>query len=131
MSQYFHILGDPIPQGSKTAKVINNKVIMWESNKHLKSWRDKITQQVATEMTESYGSDVAIRLVLHFQFLKPKTVKRLLPTVKPDLDKLARAVLDALTKSKIYHDDAQVVSLRAYKNYVPARQGVSIVIEII
>lgn len=36
---------------------------------------------------------------------------------RPDADKLARAVLDAITESGTIRDDAQVVSLRVRKRY--------------
>lgn len=39
------------------------------------------------------------------------------PSVRPDLDKLCRAVLDALTDAGIWHDDSQVCSLSAIKVY--------------
>ena len=58
--------------------------------------------------------------------LKPKTVKRIYPFVRPDLDKLCRAVLDALT-GIAYKDDQQVVSLFATKSY-GERAGVFILL---
>ena len=53
---------------------------------------------------------------LVFIFNKPKTVKRNEPYVRPDLDKLIRAVLDGLT-GVAYEDDQQVVRLTAQKAY--------------
>ena len=53
---------------------------------------------------------------LLFVFNKPKTVKRNEPYVRPDLDKLIRAVLDGLT-DVAYEDDQQVVRLTAQKSY--------------
>jgi Holliday junction resolvase RusA-like endonuclease len=47
---------------------------------------------------------------------KPKTVKRLHPTVAPDLDKLIRAVLDSMT-AIAYLDDGQVTEINATKIY--------------
>lgn len=128
MTQLFYIHGVPIPQGSKTARVINGRVVMWESNKKLKSWRDTITAQVKNEMMEPYSEQASLKVVITFEFVRPKTSKRTYPNVKPDLDKLVRAVLDALTKSGIYRDDAQVVSLRARKTYT-SQTGCSILIE--
>ena len=49
-------------------------------------------------------------------FQKPKTVTRSYPSVPPDLDKLIRAALDALT-AIAYRDDAQVTEIRAAKCY--------------
>jgi Holliday junction resolvase RusA-like endonuclease len=47
---------------------------------------------------------------------RPRTVTRQEPTVPPDLDKLVRGVLDALT-AIAYRDDAQVTRLTASKAY--------------
>jgi Holliday junction resolvase RusA-like endonuclease len=52
-----------------------------------------------------------------FRLAKPKTVKRDLPSVRPDLDKLARATLDALTTAQVVTDDAQVCDLWVSKRY--------------
>jgi Holliday junction resolvase RusA-like endonuclease len=53
------------------------------------------------------------------EFLKPKSTKAgLLPTVRPDADKLLRAILDALTGVG-YADDSQVVQAAIMKAYGP------------
>ena len=59
---------------------------------------------------------VGVDIDLLFIFNKPKTVKRTEPYVRPDLDKLIRAVLDGLT-GVAYEDDQQVVRLTAQKAY--------------
>ena len=59
---------------------------------------------------------VGVDMDLLFIFNKPKTVKRSEPFVRPDLDKLIRAVLDGLT-GVAYEDDQQVVRLTAQKAY--------------
>jgi len=46
-----------------------------------------------------------------------KTVKRELPTVPPDLDKLIRAINDSATDAGVIEDDSQVVEILAYKFY--------------
>jgi Holliday junction resolvase RusA-like endonuclease len=70
--------------------------------------------------------DGAVQLDLTFVLVKPKTVKRIYPFVRPDLDKLCRAVLDALT-GIAYKDDQQVVTLNANKTY-GERAGVFILL---
>lgn len=58
-----------------------------------------------------------IELELEFWIPRPKSVKRESPIVRgSDLDKLARAILDAID-GVAYDDDAQVVALRATKRY--------------
>jgi crossover junction endodeoxyribonuclease RusA len=115
----FFVEGTPAPQGSKTAKCINGRAVMWEASKGVKVWRDTVTAQAQIQMIADRLETITepVELVLDFQLAKPKSVKRGLPSVKPDLDKLIRSTCDALTKSKIYQDDALVVTVKATKTY--------------
>jgi Holliday junction resolvase RusA-like endonuclease len=66
-----------------------------------------------------------------FWLPKPRTVKRAWPSVKPDLDKLCRAVLDSLVSAWVLKDDGQVVKMDATKWYADdvQFQGVYVVVE--
>ena len=46
-------------------------------------------------------------------------MKRPLPHVKPDLDKLIRAMNDSLTDARVWGDDGQVTTISARKIYGP------------
>lgn len=115
MTQLLHwfVEGTPVPQGSKTATVINGRAVMFEANKKHKAWRDHVRATVGKLETPSTHP---VRVELQFWFEKPKTVKREHMSVKPDLDKLSRSVLDAITGG-ILKDDSQVVILNARKEY--------------
>ena len=115
MTQLLHwfVEGTPVPQGSKTATVINGRAVMFEANKKHKAWRDHVRATVGKLETPSTQP---VRVELQFWFEKPKTVKRDHMSVKPDLDKLSRSVLDAITGG-ILKDDSQVVILNARKEY--------------
>lgn len=115
MTQLLHwfVEGTPVPQGSKTATVINGRAVMFEANKKHKAWRDHVRATVGKLETPSTQP---VRVELQFWFEKPKTVKREHMSVKPDLDKLSRSVLDAITGG-ILKDDSQVVILNARKEY--------------
>lgn len=66
---------------------------------------------------------VAVRVRLLFVLPRPASVspkRRPFPTVKPDDEKLSRAVSDAL-KHIVWHDDAQVVTRTITKRYQDAR----------
>lgn len=43
--------------------------------------------------------------------------KRKHPTVKPDIDKLQRALYDAITETQIWHDDCQITDVISHKRY--------------
>lgn len=67
--------------------------------------------------------NMGVGIYITFHLEKPKTVKRLWPTVKPDLDKLVRAILDAGT-GVLWIDDAQVRFIEARKVYAVSVPGV-------
>jgi Holliday junction resolvase RusA-like endonuclease len=115
MNQLLHwfVEGTPIPQGSKTAMVVNGRAVMFEANKKHKAWRDHVKATVGSLETPSTNP---VRVELMFTFELPKTVKREHMSVKPDIDKLSRSVLDAITGG-IVKDDSQVIILNARKEY--------------
>lgn len=106
--------GDAAPQGSKR-HVGRGRMV--ESSKAVGPWRERVAlaaHQHGWTLAPA-GVPVAVELV----FVRPRPVsapKRRTPAAvrKPDLDKLARAVLDALT-GIAWADDSQVVDLRASK----------------
>ena len=126
--------GIPAPQGSKNAYARGNQIVLVEASKKLKPWRDKCRQafKIAAANndinTEGLNHEVALKVCLTFHLAKPKTVLRLWPTVKPDLDKLTRAVLDAAT-GVVWHDDSQVIELIVRKVYAISEPGVLVIVE--
>ena len=104
--------GTPIPQGSKSAALINGRAVMFEANKNHKVWRETLKEY----FEGSTPTPNPVRVELIFCFTKPKTVKREHMSVKPDIDKLCRNVLDAAT-GHLFKDDSQVVILNARKDY--------------
>lgn len=107
----FRVVGQPIPQGSM--KVINGHIIHSQGSA-LAAWRSLVA--LAAKRAGATPTDAPISMTLIFIMKKPKTVTRQYPTVAPDLDKLVRAVLDALT-AIAYKDDSQVIDIRALKIY--------------
>ncbi|HXF73588.1 MAG TPA: RusA family crossover junction endodeoxyribonuclease, partial [Actinomycetota bacterium] len=52
-----------------------------------------------------------------FYLRRPKRGAPIYPVRRPDLDKLTRGLLDALTAASVFGDDAQVVDLIVRKRY--------------
>jgi Holliday junction resolvase RusA-like endonuclease len=117
------VQGLPRSQGSKNAYNRGGRIVLVESAKGLKAWRETIAYVAAS--TNPVITDQAVKLSLLFLLPAPKKAVRQFPTTKPDLDKLARAVMDALT-GVYYLDDAQVVALDLQKAYTNAEPGVYI-----
>ena len=127
----FRAAGKPEPQGSKNAFVVNGRAVIVDKNpKPLKAWRRVVSDAAIDAMVTAGDSDPLIgpvRVSLVFFIERPKSVKREHPSVRPDIDKLARAVLDGLTTAGVYSDDSQVVDLTASKVYgVPAGVAVQV-----
>ena len=121
----YWIDGEPAPQGSKTGFIKNGRVVMVESSKKVKPWREAVAAQTQAKVQAALQNPVEIALVFHLP--KPKTVTRKWPAVKPDLDKLIRSTFDGLTTGGLYTDDALVIAVSASKQYATDRIGCQII----
>lgn len=128
----FHAKGTPRPQGSK--RYIGNGRFIEASD--VKPWREAIAKAVFYEWMRSgddrpFTEPVVVRAV--FYMPKPKTVKRLWPSVMPDLDKLCRSLGDGLSvDSNAIVDDHLIVKWDAVKVYaaLPEDVGVKVTIRL-
>jgi len=127
------VMGEPVPQGSTRAFVTKSgRPIITHSNKNLKEWRQRIATEAQKERPKQWDMEQAILLGVDFLMPRPKTLpKKVKEDVKrPDLDKLIRAVLDALT-GIYFRDDAQVVQVFAGKRYANKFEAVGAQITVI
>src|SRR5690606_17977873 len=120
--------GIPAPQGSKR-HVGNGRMI--ESSKKVGPWRDAVKAAIlAATGRRPTTVDGPVQVDVTFILPRPKghygtgrnagkvrTSAPPEPTTKPDLDKLMRSTLDALTDVGVLRDDAQVVRIYAAKVY--------------
>jgi len=123
-----YIYGTPVPQGSARAFNRGGKVVVTSDNPKLKNWRALSTFVLKSDIAKVAQFDGPVAVNLAFYFERPKSHLNgsgslrkgysSSHTVKPDLDKLVRAILDAGTDAAVWHDDAQVVRLTASKQYV-------------
>jgi len=133
MKLTFTVYGIPQPQGS--AKAFMNKGMKYPSitttNEKLKPWRQEVAGTALIEMKQQQQQLVdkgPISIEARFIFAKPKSTKKtaLYKVTKPDLDKLIRALCDALS-GIVFRDDAQVVRCVISKVFgEPNRMEVSI-----
>lgn len=114
----FFVNGSPVPQGSKTGYVRNGRAVLVEANKKLPVWRKtvKFAALEAINQKPWVMLNQPVKLVVNFYLPRPKDPKhKQYPGSKPDLDKLVRAVSDALTEAGVWKDDSLVVELFATK----------------
>jgi Holliday junction resolvase RusA-like endonuclease len=123
----FSILGTPVPQGSKRGFLRGGKVVMVEMGKNLMPWRQEIAQIAAAKMGDEEPWVGPVRVNLTFFLQRPKgnhgtgrnanTLKAnapRFPSGRPDLDKLVRGVLDAMS-GIVFRDDSQVHAMDVMK----------------
>jgi Holliday junction resolvase RusA-like endonuclease len=109
------VTGDPASQGSHA--IMRGRIVQVNSTKH-KAWRKAIVQEAIATLPDDWQPiNEPCELIVNFYMPKPASVKRSLPTVSPDLDKLIRAVGDSLTDSGIVIDDSRIVRISARKLY--------------
>jgi len=135
----FRTFGLPRPQGSMRAFMIAGKPRLTSAAKGLKEWRALVanTAQAESAMwTVSPLDPVALDLVFYLprpkghwgvNGLRPSAPKW--PTKKPDLDKLVRAVGDALVPV-LLHDDNQVLSIQALKKYATPEEPPGVLVSL-
>ena len=117
-SMAFQVFGDPVPQGSKRAFVVKNRAVVVDDNKAtLRSWRSQVVDAARAELNGEGPELGPVRVTLMFFLRQPKRPKAPVPITKPDVDKLARAVLDGMTDAGVIRDDSQVTTLTARKRY--------------
>lgn len=131
--------GEPAPQGSKTVGTTKTgRAYVREDNPALEPWRNAVAGAAVAAMAGRPPLAGELELDVVFVFARPKAhygtgrnAGRLKPSApaycakRPDVDKLCRAIGDALT-GIVFVDDAQVVELRAAKHYGAPAAHVSV-----
>lgn len=125
----FFVPGLPKPQGSK--RHLGNGIMVESAN--ISDWRTAVATvgMNAARISGWQQLDGACEVTLWFRLQAPKTRPRALPFVLPDIDKLARAVLDALTVARIFVDDSRVTDLIARKRYADDTQPLGCDVEVV
>lgn len=129
---YFSVFGIPRPQGSK--RYVGNGRFVEASD--VKPWRRAIAKAVETAFVAT-GDErpFTAPVVVYATFFlpRPKSVKRLFPSVPPDTDKLCRGLGDGLSVEKpaALVDDSLIVKWVASKVYADSREaGVRVAIKL-
>lgn len=116
--------GLPAPQGSKRHV---GRGILVESSKALGPWREMVKLAAHNRMLQrGLTMQTALPLVVEIEFVmpRPKSLGKRDPrhVKRPDVDKLARAILDGLT-GVVFADDSAVWCLNARKRYAEVSEA--------
>lgn len=132
--------GHPKPQGSKRAFINKHtgRAGLAESGERAhKDWRGTVTSAALDAMGPHPMVQGPLVVTMVFALQRPKSHpkrRRTWPVARPDVDKLARAVLDSCNQV-VWRDDTQVVDLRARKVWaeidIPHGAGVDVTVHLI
>jgi Holliday junction resolvase RusA-like endonuclease len=107
--------------------------IIHDKGPELTTWRTAVAKAAKAAGAQPVHKDVPLRVDMTFWLPKPKTVTREKPTAKIDLDKLIRAVNDALggsTQPVAFTDDGQIVHMEVFKHYADESNPVGVLVRI-
>lgn len=121
------VAGEPEPAGSITCANIGGhcRALVAGNSKarhRLEAWKAAALEAATLARTyigQAEPLDEPIAVTIGFRMTRPKsaTKRRLYANTKPDLDKLARAVIDSLKPAGIVVDDSRVAELHVAKRY--------------
>lgn len=132
----FKVFGVPVPQGSKRQFLVNGKPRMVEAagSRHA-TWRDQVATAAHLAYHEHGQQTGPLGVTIDARFPMPASRKAadrkrgwMWKTTAPDIDKLARAVLDGLQESGLIVNDSNVVRLFVYKSEATDWTGAEITV---
>jgi Holliday junction resolvase RusA-like endonuclease len=122
---YFVVYGNPVGKGRPRATSRGGFVRMYTDAKTL-GFESAVADEARIAMREWQAFDTPIQLQLSAYYPIPKSWSKkkrqmamdgeIHPQVKPDLDNVMKAVLDAMN-GVVYVDDSQVINMVATKRY--------------
>lgn len=122
---YFVVYGNPVGKGRPRATSQGGFVRMYTDAKTL-GFESAVADEARIAMREWQAFDTPMQLQLSAYYPIPKSWSKkkrqmamdgeIHPQVKPDLDNVMKAVLDAMN-GVVYVDDSQVINMVATKRY--------------
>ena len=125
----FFVPGDPKGQPRPRAFSFNGKARMYDPST-AEGWKGSIANALREACGTCDFGRHPVEVVLDFRFSRPKKHFRTgkhademrldapkFHASKPDIDNLFKAVTDALTELRVWHDDSQIVKCRCSKTY--------------
>ena len=133
----FFVDGIPVAQGSKT--LMRGRMI--DSNPKLKPWRNAVALEARRYGQNKIPPTTPLWLKVTFMFERPKShltksglakSAPLQPVYKPDLDKLTRAIGDAISVNcQLLQDDSQITRTTAAERYCIGSETPGALIELV
>lgn len=126
LAAHLTLTGHPATQGSKKGFKRGKKIVLVEMDPKLPAWRNTIKEAAQQQLGPAWVPlNGPLWAEANFYLPRPKTSSfGDYPAGPPDLDKLQRALGDALTLAKAIHDDARIVKWEASKHWATEQNPV-------
>jgi len=133
----FRVYGTPVPQGGmRYVPTPGGSRQITVGGVGLQDWRSSVAAEAAVQVVEGSKHRGPVALYVDFRYPMPGTRKAAqrrhgsMPrTSRPDIDKLLRAVCDAITVGGLWLDDAQVAELHCTKyEFMDSWQGIDVAV---
>ena len=135
----FFVPGEPITEGSTRAFASGQRVVVThDRGPELAAWRIKVAHAAEAAAEAAYWEprhDGPVEVWAEFRLPRPKSApkSRKHAQTKPDLDKLQRAIGDALAPYKrpgVLRDDSRIVAWSAVKRYADDAHPVGVMVRV-
>lgn len=135
----FFVPGEPITEGSTRAFASGQRVVVThDRGPELAAWRIKVAHAAEAASEAAYWEprhDGPVEVWAEFRLPRPKSApkSRKHAQTKPDLDKLQRAIGDALAPYKrpgVLRDDSRIVAWSAVKRYADDAHPVGVMVRV-
>ena len=138
-----NIDGLPIPQGSLVSNGAG-RGLRHANHVKLKPWRYQVIAAITPARPPDWDPSLPLSITATFRLPRPQnhygtgrnanTIREAAPahhTVKPDVDKLARAIGDAIEESGIVRGDQQITSWNIAKRYAIGDEAPGVLLTLI
>lgn len=131
----FHVEGTPVPK-KRPRFSTQGGVVRSYTDKGTRNYEDHVNLTARAAMGSSPPIETAVGVYLYIRLPIPKSRSKKRteaalsglekPTVKPDIDNLAKSLLDGMN-GVVFKDDSQIVSLHVTKVYA-SEPGVDVLV---
>lgn len=126
-SVQFFCAGNPVQQGNLRT---NPSGISYHTDKGLKEWRQMVAMTARSHFAALVPGAVRLKVYFFMPRTKAMRAKTIPHTKRPDLDKLLRGVLDAMT-GVVYGDDSAVTHVSLLKRYALPDEQPGVLIKVL
>lgn len=116
-SDYIILTMDQIPKGTAQQKRYNGRTRVYFKSQRLQQTEDFYLNELRSYAPTSPITG-AVSLSIDFDYFTPTKKRRgKWKTTRPDVDNIAKLLIDCMTKLGFWVDDSQVARLRVSKHY--------------